>query len=115
MRFFIAVFCVLATSAPALAQTHVADEAALRQAILNAAPGDTIVLDANITLTAGDLPSVAANITLNGDGHTLSGGGQFRGLLVAGFGGVAAPGPVAIDVVIQNITIADTLARGGSG
>src|SRR4029078_12117238 len=75
----------------------------------------TIVFDANITLTGGDLPSIASSITVDGAGHTLSGGAQFRGLLVAGYGGGRAPGPVGIDVTIQNLTIADTLARGGNG
>src|SRR5678816_770935 len=117
MRTLLAIFVAVAASAPASAQTtiSVADESALRGAILAAKPGDTIVFTANITLTAGDLPSIANTITVDGDGHTLSGGNQFRGLFVAAFGGVAAPGPAPVDVTIQNLTIADTLARGGNG
>ena len=114
MRKFILVFYMLGTSAPALAQTtfHASDEAALRSAITSAAPGDTIVLDSNITLTS-DLPSVATSLTLDGGGHTLSGNNQFRGLLVAAYS--AAAGPTPIDVSIQNLTIANTVARGGDG
>ena len=77
----------------ASAQTtfNVADEAALRTAITTAAPGDKIVLGADITLTTGDLPSVHSDITIDGGGHALSGNNQYRGLLVAAFGGGAAP------------------------
>jgi len=117
MRILLAIFLAGAASVPAMAQepVHVVDEAGLRTAIASVPSGTTIVFDANITLTGGDLPSIANSITVDGGGHTLSGGAQFRGLLVAGYGGVAAPGPVGIDVTIQNLTIADTLARGGNG
>ena len=117
MRTLFAMFVAVAASVPATAQTTipVGDEAALRSAIAVAKPGDTIVFGANITLAGGDLPSIASSITVDGAGHTLSGGAQFRGLMVAGFGGVAAPGPIGVSVTIQNLTIADTLARGGDG
>src|SRR4029079_16798569 len=117
MRILLAIFLAGAASVPAMAQepVHVVDEAGLRTAIASVPSGATIVFDANITLTGGDLPSIASSITVDGAGHTLSGRAQFRGLLVAGYGGVAAPGPVGIDVTIQNLTIADTLARGGNG
>lgn len=99
---------------PAVAQTtiHVGDEGALRAALTTAIAGDTIVFDANVTLTAGDLPSVNTSVTIDGAGHVLSGNAQFRGLFVAGF---AAAAPSTIDVTIQNLTITDAVARGGSG
>lgn len=103
--------------ASAIAQTtfSVATEAQLRTAIASATAGDSIVLTADVTLTTGELPSISTDITIDGGGHTLSGNDQFRGLLVAAFGGASAPGPVAVNVTIQNLTIANTLALGGTG
>src|SRR3954462_115165 len=48
-----------------------------------AASGDRIVFAGNITLT-GDLPAVQipGTITIDGAGFTLSGAGQYRGLVV---------------------------------
>src|ERR1044072_6656621 len=109
MKTLAAIFFAVAASAPAMAQesVHVADEAGLRSAIASVPSGTTIGFDANSTLHGGELASIATSITLEGAGHTRSGGAQFRGLLVAGYGGVAAPGPVPVDVTIQNLTIAD--------
>src|SRR5690606_14897732 len=71
--------------------------------------GDTIELQANITLTA-DLPVVDTSLAIHGGGFTLSGADQYRGLMVIQG---AEPGLVA--VAIEDLTIANTLARGGTG
>ncbi len=67
----------------------------------------TVTLTADIPLpadlTAINLPD-GARLTLLGNGHTLDGGGQARGLFV-----------YAGTVDIVGITIAETLARGGDG
>ncbi|MCX6543975.1 MAG: autotransporter-associated beta strand repeat-containing protein [Acidobacteria bacterium] len=112
---------VLALFLPALAAAQttyaVSDEAALRTALTSAIAGDTIVFGSNITLTA-DLPNVGASVTIDGGGYSLSGNSQYRGLFIESFvipmvGGPPAPTPVA--VTIQNLTIRDTVATGGSG
>ena len=65
----------------------------LRQAIINSnASGgsNTITINSGvgtITLTSGDLPSIANNATIVGNNNTLSGGGTFRGLFVGAFSG----------------------------
>src|SRR5215471_6387992 len=107
--------CVLALlPGLASAQTiHVGSEAALRTAVTTAPPGSTIVLDTNVTLTA-NLPSVSSSLTIDGSGHTLSGANQFRGLFVAGIDPLSL-GPVPINVSVQNLTIANTVAVGGAG
>ena len=88
----------------------VTDEAQLRLAIATAPDGATIVFGASITLTA-DLPAVASNITLDGGGHTLSGNSLYRGFVV----GNLSDGPLSVNVTVQNITIANTVALGGAG
>ena len=106
----------LGVSAAAVAQTtvHVGNEAELATAIANARGGDTIVFDANITLSA-DLPSLRANLlTIEGNGHTLSGQDQYRGFFVGAFTS-ENPLPQPISVTVQNVTIADTRAAGGNG
>src|SRR4029079_1530568 len=111
MRICLAMLLSLVPlTASAQTVTTVTTEAQLREAISAAAPGDRIVFGANITLTA-DLPVIATDITLDGDGHTLSGNNQFRGLTV----GNQSDGALSIAVTIQNISIADAVARGGSG
>src|SRR5215471_382871 len=117
IRLFSSIpICLLALlPAVASAQTiHVGDELALRSAIATAAPGSTIVLDTNISLTA-DLPSVATSVTIDGAGHTLSGANQFRGLMVAGWDSAVPTTPSPINVTVQNLTIANTVAQGGTG
>jgi autotransporter-associated beta strand protein len=108
-------FLLLVCFVPSIASgqtTHPAStEAELRTAITAAVGGDSIVLTANITLT-GDLPPVGASVVINGQGNTLSGNNQFRGLTVAGYFNFS---PNPIDVTIQNLTIANTLATGGNG
>jgi autotransporter-associated beta strand protein len=104
--------CALLPAA-AGAQTTVANEAELRQALSLASAGDTIRFANNITLTS-DLPSVAVDLTIDGATFTLSGANQFRGLTVAAFSAVGA-GLLPVNVTIQNLTIANTVARGGNG
>jgi len=106
--------CILVSAAAVVsAQTiHIGSEAALRTAITTAPAGATIVLDANVTLSA-DLPSVSNNVTIDGVGHTLSGANQFRGLFIAAFD--VNQNPTPINVTVQNLTIANTVAAGGSG
>src|SRR5262245_41975381 len=98
----------LLAASPAFAQVHVATEAQLRSALTTTPAGGTIVFDANITLATGDLPSIAQSLSIDGNGHTLSGGSQFRGLIVGDFGSLSA-----VNVGISNLTISDTLAKGG--
>lgn len=117
----IAAGLLLALLLPALAAAQttytVSDEAALRTALTSAIAGDTIVFGSNITLTA-DLPSVGTSVTIDGGGYSLSGNSQYRGLFVTAFaiplvGGPPVPTPIT--VTIQNLTIRDTVATGGSG
>jgi fibronectin-binding autotransporter adhesin len=95
----------LLTPAFAVAQTtHVSTEAGLVAAL--ASPG-TVVFDANITLT-GNLPGIdLPGYTIDGNGFTLSGDSQFRGLTIGSGGNASA--------TIQNLTIQDTVATGGAG
>src|SRR5688572_9424345 len=103
------VFPAIASAQPV---THfVSNDAELRAAVAAANPGETILFTASITLLQ-ELPSIASDIIIDGGGHTLSGGGAFRGLTVANFSGDVAS---AADVTIQNLSIANTLARGGDG
>lgn len=109
------LLCAAAMLLPvrAFAQTTipVATEAALRAAITSSNPGDTIVFTGNITLTS-ELPSIATNLTLNGAGFTLSGADQHRGLVIVAFSGTTT---TRVDVTIQDLTIANTVATGGVG
>jgi fibronectin-binding autotransporter adhesin len=62
----------------------------LRQAIINsnsAGGANNIIINSGvgtITLTSADLPPVANNATIVGNGNTLSGGNTFRGLFIGG-------------------------------
>ncbi|WP_422001589.1 autotransporter domain-containing protein [Reyranella sp.] len=90
----------------------------LRQAIINsnaAGGANTIVINSGvgtITLTSGDLPSIANNATIVGNNNTLSGGGAFRGLFVGAFSGTTQ---TAVTVSISDLAISNTQARGGNG
>ena len=111
-----AVLVAVVCGAPAIvgaATLTVSDEAGLRAALASATAGDVIVLAADVTLTA-NLPTVGTSVTIDGDGHSLSGGDAYRGLVVAGFAGAGA-GTVPVSVTVQNLTIADTVAAGGAG
>ena len=79
-----------------------------------AADGDAIVFDANIALTS-DLPSVSTSVFIDGAGHALSGNDQFRGLIVVQRIAFRQGFPPPVDVSIQNLTIANTVALGGNG
>ena len=75
---------------------------------VNAEPGkQTITLSANIAetgnLTAIDLQALTS-LTIIGDGHTIDGGGLYRGLFVE-----------AGTMAVQNLTINDAVAQGGAG
>ncbi|MEP7336775.1 MAG: putative Ig domain-containing protein [Acidobacteriota bacterium] len=85
---------------------HVSTEQALRDALTatnGAQNGDSVVFDANITLSR-DLPAVQNSITINGNGHFLDGAGAHRGLFV-----------YAGAVAIQNLAIQNAVAQGGAG
>lgn len=111
----IAVAALLAgmgLAAPAWsADLFVSNDATLRSAITSAAAGDRIVFQNSITLAA-DLPTVGTNVTIVGNGNTLSGNNQFRGLFIGGFAGTTQ---TAVAVSIQDLTISNARAQGGSG
>ncbi|MDX8430510.1 MAG: autotransporter-associated beta strand repeat-containing protein [Candidatus Algichlamydia australiensis] len=85
---------------------NVTDTASLIAAIntANAVP-ETILFSNNITLTA-PLPAITNTYTIDGGGNILDGGSSFRGFLALG-GGVSP--------TVTNITIQNTLAKGGNG
>jgi hypothetical protein len=58
-------------------------------------------LTQNITLTA-ELPVVQTNITINGNGNTLSGANTFRGFFVANFNNGSTLRPLTVS--IENIS-----------
>jgi autotransporter-associated beta strand protein len=65
----LALFTIaLDAAAPSVAQTtyYVSHEGSLRDALSSANPGDLIVLEADVTLTAGDLSSMATSVTIDG-------------------------------------------------
>jgi len=86
------------------ATVHLSTSAALVHALTSAGHGDTIVLTGNVPLTPSDLPALQKNLTIEGNGHTLSGGGQYRGLFVD-----------AGTTRINNLRTVDTVATGGTG
>jgi uncharacterized protein with beta-barrel porin domain len=100
--------------------TNNADSGAgsLRQAIINsnaAGGSNNIIINSGvgtITLTSGDLPTVANNASIVGNNNTLSGGGTFRGLFIGGFSGASQ---TAVSVSVSNLTIANATAQGGNG
>ncbi|HEX4347005.1 MAG TPA: autotransporter-associated beta strand repeat-containing protein, partial [Vicinamibacterales bacterium] len=107
------MFLIVATASTVGAQvvTHVTDDASLRSAIAAAGVGDTIVFDASITL-ASELPNLGVTgLTIDGNGHTLSGNNQYRGLIV----GIPDFSASPVAVTIQNLTIANAVAQGGAG
>ncbi len=75
---------------------------------------NTITINSGVgTITlASDLPQLASNVTIVGNGATLSGGNQHRGLFVGAF---YATTPVAVSVTVEDLTIANTKAQGGAG
>lgn len=105
-------------SEKSIAATFIAsDEASLVKAIndANASPfADVIVITAPITLTAplpplggrnaAGVPEATGPLTIDGGGHTISGGGTQR-IFFANAG----------EIVISNVTLADGAAKGGEG
>lgn len=99
--------------AATVANTNDAGPGSLRQAILDAAPGETIAIPAGTyTLTSGEL-AIAKSLTLAGAGAgatVIRSGGAFRVFHLTG---------AATDVTFTSLTIRDgkaapaTLARGG--
>jgi outer membrane autotransporter protein len=91
---------------PTLALDYiVGTEAELRTALVNQADGDTITFSNDIVLTSGgggDLPAIQRNITIDGNGNSLDGGGAYRGLFV--YSG---------DVRLESLTIENAAAEGG--
>ena len=76
------------------------DVTALRAAITNAAPGDTIVLAANGTYTLdGTELEIVKKLTINGRGATISGNAASRVIYVENTG---------------NLTLRDVIITGGS-
>src|SRR5262245_36515690 len=93
------------------ANFDVATDAQLRSAIVAAGNGDTITFTADITLAA-DLPTPQASITFVGNGRTLSGNNQFRGLFIGAFTGSSQ---TAVNITVQDLTITNARAQGGTG
>ncbi|WDQ16393.1 autotransporter outer membrane beta-barrel domain-containing protein [Rhodopirellula sp. P2] len=85
------------------ATIDVADEAEFNTAITNSVAGDTIRLTAGITLT-GNLNNLDKDLTIDGNGQTLSGNSLYRPFLVE-----------SGTVVIENLTIEDGKGQGGGG
>jgi outer membrane autotransporter protein len=82
----------------------------LTNAINSASNGDTITFTSNITL-GSNLPALTKNVTIDGNGKTLSGQGSFRGFIV----GDPFNTSVKPTVAINNLSIIHTLAMGGRG
>src|SRR5438128_2677509 len=112
-RLAVTLCFVLAIPALAAAQTtfSVGDQTALSDALTAARSGDTILFSHSITLS-GNLAGVSTDgLTIDGGGFTLSGANQYRGLAIGSFDGMGNP----VNLTLQNITIANTLAAGGAG
>jgi len=87
----------------AQATHYVGNSPELVTAIQNYTAGDTIEITADFYL-GQTLPSLNHSVTIKGNGHTLNGADTYRGFTV--YGG---------NVVIQDLTLRDMLAKGGSG
>lgn len=94
------------------ANFNVNDRSSLANAINNAANGDTITFTSDITLSfqQGILPSITKNVTINGNGHTLSADHRVRGFIV----GDPHNASVTPTVAINNLTISRMHAGGGN-
>ena len=96
---------------PALAETFEVNNASgLANAINNASNGDTINIAPNITLSA-DLPNISKSVILNGAGFSLDGANRYRGLILGDTENTVNFPTIAIN----NLTIANTIAKGGDG
>jgi len=89
---------------------RVHDQAGLTAAIAEADAGSklgpvVVELTTDIRLSGSDLPVInGQSLTILGDGHTLDGSKQQRGLLV-----------MSGQVTVEDLTIANTVAKGGDG
>jgi autotransporter-associated beta strand protein len=103
-RHPIALACALALAGlPAAAIACDADSTAtLLDCFAQVSPNEAINLRASITLTAA-LPTIDMSLTINGNGHTLDGASQFRGLVIGS------------EVKINQLTMVNMTARGGDG
>ena len=107
---YFTLFLVSGVATPAWATDfNVNSDASLRAAITSASSGDRIIFTGNITLAA-DLPAVQTNVTIVGDGNSLSGNNQFRGLFIGDFSGATH---TTVSVTVRDLTIANTQAKGG--
>jgi fibronectin-binding autotransporter adhesin len=109
----IALLCASASSLalPALgANFNVNNASDLANAINNSANGDTITLTSDITL-GSNLPAVKTNVTIEGNGATLSGNDSFRGFII----GDPFNTSIRPTVAINSLNIVNTLAKGGDG
>ncbi len=129
--FAVAPIVVLVTSiastSPARAATYTvttnADSGAgsLRASIISVdsspSPPDIINLDPGLgTITlASDLPALTTSVTINGNSNTIDGASAYRGLFVYGLGADGSGSGPAIAVAINDLTIQNAEALGGTG
>ncbi len=92
------------------ANFNVGSASQLEDAINRAANGDTITFTSNITL-GSNLPALTKNVTIQGNGKTLSGGNLYRGFIV---GNPLNPS-IKPTVAINNLAIVNGAAIGGFG
>jgi outer membrane autotransporter protein len=89
---------------PAVATEYfVRNDASLRSAISSATHGDTITFTEGITLES-NLPIIRQDVLINGQGNTLSGNHQYRGLFVE-----------SASIALKDLRIEHALAQGGHG
>lgn len=81
----------------------VTDAASLSAAIAAAGSGDRILIQNDINLGNTLLPPVGTNITIEGNGHTISAGGNNRIFFLNS------------SATIQNVTLSGGVAKGGNG
>ena len=94
---------VLSTGQALAANFDVTDSASFVTAIASAGNGDTITIQNSFTMAARVDP-ISANVTIVGNGNTIDANSAFRPFFVNS-------GTVAI----QNLTVANGLAKGGDG
>lgn len=97
------VACALACASPAAFACDATDTTTLTACIANAAPGGTVRLLNNITLTS-HTGLITTDLTIDGQGFTLDGAGTHRGFFVD-----------RGTVTVQNITLQNLRAKGGDG
>jgi hypothetical protein len=127
-RLALALAAALAAPLASADSFTASDFPSLVQAINAANAADSRSIPHMITLTADitlvdHLPLILCNATINGQGHTLDGGGLYRPLFVgvdaATAASVSAQFPDSplggrLNVTIQNLTLAHGAANGGS-